>query len=395
MKIALVCLNFSDERGGTRMPYLLARGIKNAGHDITVYAAKFNPEVFPWLRTNFVVREIPAPVSGGIFQKTAIQKIKERLKRESLNTKAVLTIAKALPRDLDVIICYNDQSYKLGRFLRATLPRTKFIWVMDNAPFRHTRKNNFLINTLSIVVNLFERLRVRFYLPYIDVVVVNDEEHRRLLRLVGREARLVPIPVDFEKFYREISVKNSTEPVLLGVGALSPARKFEDIIAAGKILRQSGIKCRVILVCHDSWNADVYREKLVGLVKEIDGGSWVEFHFAGVSDAELLKIQAESFVYIFPNHIRIGGMAATEAMAAGIPLVVSNSTSVAEMLQDGKNALFVNPGHPEEIAEKIKLLLSDPQKYQSIAKTGQQFVKENLRFESYIEAFLDGFSPKI
>ena len=82
----------------------------------------------------------------------------------------------------------------------------------------------------------------------------------------------------------------------------------------------------------------------------------MDFYFEGVSDKELFALQAKTFAFIFPNHIKIWGMAAAEAMAAGLPVVVSDSTSVAEAMTDGENALFVRPGHPEEIAAKVKML---------------------------------------
>ena len=74
--------------------------------------------------------------------------------------------------------------------------------------------------------------------------------------------------------------------------------------------------------------------------------------------------------------------------AAGLPVVVSDITSIAEVTTDGENALFVRPAHPEEIAEKVKMLLNNKEKYESIAQAGQEFVKQNLNWQVYVKKFL-------
>ncbi len=388
MRIALVSLDLWEECGGTRMPYLLAREIEKAGHDITIYTAKFNPATFSDLRGDLRIKEVASPLGDTVMSRGPLEKIKERIRRERLNTAAVKKILGAMDKDYDVVICENDQSYKLGKWYRGKNPKARIVWVMHNAPFRHTPKQFFITNILSIIANLFERLRVRFYLPYIDTIVVNDEEHKKLLQLLGRRARLLFIPVNFEKFYRKISPKTTNQPILLGVGSLSPARNYEDIISAGNILRKSGIDCRIVLVCNNFWKADSYKEKLITLARELDNGEWVDFRFEGVSDNELMEIQNKSFAFIFPNHIRIWGMAAIEAMASGLPLIVSNSTSFAGVFHDKVDALFVNPAHPDEIAERVKFLLDDPKRYESIAKAGQDFVREHFQWSKYVEMFL-------
>src|ERR1700722_12803723 len=108
-----------------------------------------------------------------------------------------------------------------------------------------------------------ERLRVRQYLPLVDKIVVHDEEQRKLAKEIGAETQLLPIPVNFEKFYRAVSYPGDKGPMLLGVGSLSPARSYEDIISAGAILRAKGIDCRVTLVCKDLWKDDGYRASLI------------------------------------------------------------------------------------------------------------------------------------
>jgi len=391
VKIAVAHLNLSVESGDPRMMYLLAGNIQKAGHSVAVYTAQYDPACFPDLHQNLEVKEIKSPIGEASFNRSAIQKVFERWTRERLNTQAVRNIAGAMDKDFDMVVMENDQTYKLCKFYRVVNPRAKFIWVMNNAPFRHTKKDNFVTNVLSWVAGMVERMRVCHYLPFVDKIVVHDEEQRELCREIGAEAQLISIPVNFEKFYRPVKYPegdSAKSPMLLGVGSLSRARSYEDILNAGVTLRRQGIDCRVALVCKDFWKSGDYKKELLDIARQEGSGSWTTFYFEGISDKELFALQAKAFAFIFPNRIKIWGMAAMEAMAAGLPLVVSNSTSVAEVLRDGENALFVRPAHPEEIAEKVKLLLDNREKYESIARAGQDFVKRNLDWGTYVKKFL-------
>jgi glycosyltransferase involved in cell wall biosynthesis len=390
MKVAVTHLNLSVESGDPRMMYLLAGNIQKAGHKVVVYTAKYDPDCFPDLHKDLEVREIPSPLGTASFNLSAWRKIGERRVRERLNTAATQKIAEAMEKDFDMVVMENDQTYKLSKFYRELNPKAKFIWVMNNAPFRHTKKDNPITDILSAIAGQLERVRVKKFLPYVDKIVVHDEEQRMLCHEIGAEAELISIPVNFEKFYRPVTgwAGKKKSPILLGVGSLSRARSYEDILNAALILRKKGIDCRVSLVCKDFWKSDALKKELLDIVKQDGDGSWATFYFDGVNDPELFELQKKTFAFIFPNRIKIWGMAAMEAMAAGLPVIVADITSVAEVMKDGVNALFVRPAHPEEIAAKVQALMDDENLYNSIASAGQDFVKMNLNWTAYVEKFL-------
>lgn len=396
MKLGFVHLNLATESGDTRMFFHIAQNLKSLGHEVKIFTAQFRNECFPELNKGLDIIVVPPKESLGVETKITgvISKIKDRLVRERRGTAAALGILAKLSNDADVLICQNDQSYKLGVFYKKKNPQARVVWIMNNAPFRHTKKANPLVNMLSIIAASYEKIRVRRFLRGIDEIIVNDNEQKELLKSLGREARLLPVPVDFEKFYAPPkNITSDSEAVLLGIGALSPARKFEDIIAAAGILLKNGRAARVILVCKDFWKDVTYRKLLENAAKEAGLDGRAEFLFEGATEDELHEILRRAHVYVFPNHIKIGSMSSFEAMAAGLALVVSDITSVAEVLKDGENALFVRPGHPEEIAGQIEKIFRNPELYKKIAEAGQEFVKENLSWQKYALELVSFLKP--
>ena len=54
------------------------------------------------------------------------------------------------------------------------------------------------------------------------------------------------------------------------------------------------------------------------------------------------------------------GLAAAEAMAYGLPVVVSRIGALSELVEDGVDGLLFDPGNASDLAEKMKRLWNDP-----------------------------------
>ena len=62
-------------------------------------------------------------------------------------------------------------------------------------------------------------------------------------------------------------------------------------------------------------------------------------------------------------------------MACGLPLITTNIGIMKEIIRDGENGLFIT-WEPEDIAEKIILLLQNKDLREKIAANGRQTVQQ-------------------
>jgi glycogen(starch) synthase len=65
-------------------------------------------------------------------------------------------------------------------------------------------------------------------------------------------------------------------------------------------------------------------------------------------------------------------------MACGTAVINSNRTSGPELTDDKLNGLLINPDDINQIAEAILYLLQNPEVAQTIAKKGNEKVKQNF-----------------
>ena len=177
---------------------------------------------------------------------------------------------------------------------------------------------------------------------------------------------------------------------LLAVGALNAYRRYDNVVTAVRMLRGEGYDARAIIVANNIWHEDQCRDDLRALVKKYNLGQFVAFNFEGLSETDMIKTfqAADVFVqavYSPPPSHHGWGLVNFEAMAAGVPVVLVRSATATEVLKDGKTALFFEPLHPEQIADKVKFLVDHPDEYARIAHAGQAFVRENQSWKKYAE----------
>lgn len=78
-----------------------------------------------------------------------------------------------------------------------------------------------------------------------------------------------------------------------------------------------------------------------------------------------------------PSRAEGQGIAALEAMAAGVPIVASRVGGLAEMLTDGETALLVPPDDPNALAAALARLQADDELRARLSAVGKRLVRES------------------
>jgi D-inositol-3-phosphate glycosyltransferase len=79
---------------------------------------------------------------------------------------------------------------------------------------------------------------------------------------------------------------------------------------------------------------------------------------------------------VVPSHYESFGMVALEAMACGTPVVASQVGGLAFLVQDGETGFTVPVDEPDALAERLAVLIHDPQLRQRLGAQAAQFAQE-------------------
>lgn len=86
-------------------------------------------------------------------------------------------------------------------------------------------------------------------------------------------------------------------------------------------------------------------------------------------------------VFVLPSTYEPFGMTAVEAMACGTPTVVTDKGGLKYFLEDGKDAMVVNPFDTRKLAKTIVTLLKDQRLYNEISQKGYHKARSMFTWE--------------
>jgi glycosyltransferase involved in cell wall biosynthesis len=93
-----------------------------------------------------------------------------------------------------------------------------------------------------------------------------------------------------------------------------------------------------------------------------------------VDDMHVVKILKSSKIFVFPSELEGFGLAVAEAMACGLPCVISDIPALKENF--GEVAILVKPRDIEGFAEAVLSLLINEEKRKSLEQLVQAYVKK-------------------
>ncbi|MCC6457175.1 MAG: glycosyltransferase family 4 protein [Caldilineaceae bacterium] len=131
----------------------------------------------------------------------------------------------------------------------------------------------------------------------------------------------------------------------------------------------------VLLIAGRQGNASAELQGLCRQKKVID-----QVRFLGHRD-DIPELLAAADLFVFPSLYEGLGTALIEAMALGLPIVASKIPAIAEVVEEGKNALLVQPASPVELANAIDTLLTDSNRAARFSQQSRDIFENRFTLE--------------
>jgi glycosyltransferase involved in cell wall biosynthesis len=262
---------------------------------------------------------------------------------------------------------------------------------------------HYVVSPLTLcpfVVTIHDCIHLRFpqYLPnraayyYARVVMSSSARRARRVLTVSRASKqdilhFLKIPADkIEVIYNALDEGLAaapsagevarvqqrfqlTSPFVLYAGNIKPHKNVDRLIHAFSLLRQRGAGDTKLLVIGDEVSK---YQNLRRLVHRYQLHQHVRF-LGFVPDETLAVLYRLASVFVFPSLYEGFGLPPLEAMAAGVPVITSNVSSLPEVVGDA--ALLINPLDAGAIAEAMARVLEDPALRADLIRRGHERVK--------------------
>jgi glycosyltransferase involved in cell wall biosynthesis len=216
--------------------------------------------------------------------------------------------------------------------------------------------------------------------PYI--ITLSEYSKSRLVHFTGIDAKkIIPIhlaPKVNSKIEADPNFKPSftlpLEKYLLHVGVLEKRKNLVRLIEAFKLVRDAGhTEYSLVLVGQASAKNELDgSNEIIDAIERLDLKDVVLMH-GYASEEELNFFYKNAYLYIFPSTNEGFGLPVLEAFHYQIPVIVSNNTCLEEV--GAEATLSFNPFNIEEIAEKIKAIIEQPELREELIEKGNKRLK--------------------
>jgi len=254
--------------------------------------------------------------------------------------------------DIPLVVTVHDLS-----FLRypEKLPKERIQWLSEGLP-----------RTLSgasrvIAVSSFTKKEL------ISLLGVNDEKIDVVYHGVNSNFR----PRNKKRLAAKLK-EFELEPdgYILSVGTIEPRKNISRLIRAYELLPDP-VRARYPLVVSGmrGWKDETISNLMERLARK------GELRILGyTSDSNLPFVYAGAALFVYPSVYEGFGLPPLEAMACGVPVVISNRTSLPEIAETA--GVLIDPYDVESLSITVQSLLNDKVKREQMAILGMQQAKK-------------------
>ena len=138
---------------------------------------------------------------------------------------------------------------------------------------------------------------------------------------------------------------------------------------------------------HFYWAGDgVYRDKVLPLLEKYEN-----FHWLGSLEYpnKVREFLTEIDVYALISGIDMSPLTLQEAQLMEKPVIATNVGGIPELMKDGETGFLIQKNNPNELFEKLSILLNSLENANEMGVKGKEFVKNNFNWEKICNDFLN------
>ncbi|MGE5106259.1 MAG: glycosyltransferase family 4 protein [Sphingobacteriales bacterium] len=187
----------------------------------------------------------------------------------------------------------------------------------------------------------------------------------------------------------ELSIynKENNAPVILYLSNLIKAKGIFIFLESLKLLKEKNISFKASIV---GGPFDVSIDD----VKKICNSSGIE-KFVEVKGPKFGKDKEKEFseasIFVLPSFDECFPLSILEAMRAGVAMIATRVGGIPDMIEEKKEGLLISPNDSNELAQKLELLISQPQVGLELGSNATKKFKSNYTLNQFHKGLADIF----
>ncbi|MCJ7635277.1 glycogen synthase [Candidatus Bathyarchaeota archaeon] len=218
------------------------------------------------------------------------------------------------------------------------------------------------------------------------IIAVSHADERDIIECFDvppDKIKVIPNGVDAEAFHHHedhsiLKKYGVKKPYILFLGRLSRQKGIFDLISAvPKLLQET----EVVLATGAPDEAGLTEE----LGRKLEDSQKIIWINKMLPINEVIPLLSGASVFVAPSIYEPFGIMNLEAMACARPVVSTRVGGIVDVVLDGQTGLLVSPGKPEELAEAVNRILSNPTLGERMGKAGRTRVETLFTWKKVAE----------
>jgi glycosyltransferase involved in cell wall biosynthesis len=183
---------------------------------------------------------------------------------------------------------------------------------------------------------------------------------------------LLPASVDTRIFYNEHLNKDDDRLKILIVARMVPFKRYEDLLRAIKIIKEEDRFDFVLNIRGDG----PLEGEINLLIDKLEIRDRINF-IPPMPNEKLREIYNQNDILVLPSFNEAIGIVAPEAMASGVPVVISDTCGSKTYVKNGINGYIFKTFDHFDLAEKITMLAYDERRAE-MSVAAEKTIKEEF-----------------
>jgi glycosyltransferase involved in cell wall biosynthesis len=196
------------------------------------------------------------------------------------------------------------------------------------------------------------------------------------------------IPLGVTAGFLTQRLPESQVPIILFMSRIEPKKGLDLLIPALENILASGIEFHFILAGSNPQDADYETQ----IKLQIQNSSLAKYTtITGFVSGDLkLELLTKADLFVLPSYYENFGIAVAEAMAAGVPVVISDRIHIWEDIQQAE-AGWVGALEVSAIGNLIKLALLDPQERKRRGLNAKKYAEKHYNWDAIAQQTIDAY----
>jgi glycosyltransferase involved in cell wall biosynthesis len=199
---------------------------------------------------------------------------------------------------------------------------------------------------------------------------------------------ILPLPAETRLQMRKDNSAGENEVIFTFLGSLGRRKGFDVLAEAFAAHSESHPDWKLWVIGPRSVaeNQNINPEEVKQVCAPLDNLKNQVRYWGRVDDrAELAKILGVSDIFVFPSIKEGFGLAPVEAMAVGIPVIVSRLPGITDLANvEGETGLFIEPGSVQSLMDTMVKLAGAPELRAQMGAAGYRRVRDHFGWQQHV-----------